>query len=193
MLRYGLQENAERADPLAINFVAMDGLSLACRDASIDVALIFCSIHCIQDKARLFTELKRVVRPDGFAIVLTFDPQNLHRTLYHRLFPGYLERDLTRYIGLDQLDAFAARHGFIREQTMGIPYRIEYNSVDEFIELVKEKPFSTFSYYSAEAFAANLIEFKRKLVEEFNSGKVVNGGEMTLLVFRNHTRGRRGV
>jgi len=185
MLAYGQSENKGRSAVLPVHFVAMDALKLACKPSSVDIALVFCSIHCIPDKPALFAELKRAVAFGGYAIVLTFDPQNLHRTLYHELFPGYLERDLSRYVSLESLRHVATRAGFRTEATLPIPYHIQYTNVDEFVAVVRDKPFSTFSYYTEEEFNAGLKVFREKLDKRFGPGKVVNQGEMTLLVLKH--------
>ena len=60
------------------NFVAFDGMSLPFADAAFDGALAACVFHHIgaNEHARLFAEIRRVLRPGGHVMIYEHNPLN---------------------------------------------------------------------------------------------------------------------
>ncbi len=109
MLRYARGKDLRRsAGRPPIVFANADALRIPARDASVDVCSVAFGIRNVADPARALAEMRRVLRPDGIALVLEFSmPQG---AVLSRAYRAYFTRCLPVLGALVSRDGDAYRY-----------------------------------------------------------------------------------
>lgn len=184
MLEVGGRHLNELSPSGHLEYVAAKAESLPFRSRVASAVTLFNSIHLFADVPRVLQEAYRCLCADGTCWILTFSRHDLASTVYHRHFPGYFDVDARRYLPLEGVVGALEASGFDSVLLHDVPYSVRYGTVEALLDLVRQRPFSTFAYYSPSEFENGLEVFEERLRAEFGSRPVINESKMTLVEAR---------
>jgi ubiquinone/menaquinone biosynthesis C-methylase UbiE len=138
--------------------------ALPFRDGWFDRAVLRLAVHLV-DRAPAFSELVRVLRPCGRAVIATFRPEHFDRIWLARFFPSLKAIDLERFATPPVLLAELAAAGFadVRMRPLSQLARI---GRDEALERLRGRYISTLSLVSDDEYRAGLARAEQELAEE---------------------------
>lgn len=184
-----LERARQRVSSLQIEdrvlFVRANAHAVPLRSSSTAVVLMAFVLHLLSDPTLALNVTRRILMPEGHFFMLTYDPDDLASHIYHRYFPGYQGIDLQRFTPMPQLVQLVRECGFVNISYSKYSYQVQFESVQDVIHIVKDKPFSAFVSYEDKAFTEGLREFECNLREHFGQGKVFYESRVTLLSARS--------
>ncbi len=181
MLSVGSAYVRDHPHSSSVCFVQGDAHRLPLQEGTTDCALIFCAMHLL-DIGSSLREASRVLARGGQLYILTWKPEDLAKTIYHRFFPSYIDFDLPRYNFVANLPNELAQSGFRLIDVQHINSRLEYETPEEAVALARSRPFSTFHFYNPKAFEAGLHVYSAELIRAFGRGPVINLTSMSLFI-----------
>ncbi len=149
---HGMLEQARRRCS-ALDWVQGDGISLPFPTSSLDYITNQFSYHHVPDKARLFSEIYRILKPGGRLVITNLDPWSMPGWSIYRYFPAAHARDLADFLPEDRLIPLMQQTGFRRvhvrrqmqrsEQTLGefLAYTSQRHRTSQLIA-IPEKEYS---------------------------------------------------
>jgi ubiquinone/menaquinone biosynthesis C-methylase UbiE len=159
-----------------------DAHHLPFEEGAIPYAFMSYVIHLL-DAPRALSEVHRVLVPGGQYFLVTFAQEDMLSQIYHAHFPRFFDIDSQRFAPQEQLEAQIRESEFEIQSVDKFPYAIPYASVDEVIELVRGRPFSTLStkFYSESELEAALKVFEERLRTLYGAGPVFNECQLTMI------------
>jgi SAM-dependent methyltransferase len=127
-----------------------------------DRAVSRMAVHLF-DRPRAFTELRRVLAPEGHAVIATLDPGWFDRHWLLPYFPGVVAADLERFPHAEQLEAELAGAGF-RVEVRRLEQQVE-TTRDAALAKIRGKAFSTFELIAADEYREGLARAEADLPE----------------------------
>ena len=109
--------------------------ALPFEDSRFEGAVAWLVLHLV-DRGRALPELRRVLRPDGRAVVVTFPPEYFERIWLARFFPSLVEIDRARFPEPEVLADELRAAGFARVQTRSIEQRATISREDALRDFV---------------------------------------------------------
>ena len=103
--------------------------ALPFEDSRFEGAVAWLVLHLV-DRARALPELRRVLCPDGRAVVVTFPPEYFERIWLARFFPSLIEIDRARFPEPEVLAGELRAAGFARVRTRSIEQRATISRED---------------------------------------------------------------
>ncbi len=128
--------------------------------ACFDGALLAYVIHYVRDRPRFVDELRRCLRPEAAAVVLTTSPCQIERRALNRYFPGLRGVDIARYPDPVVVAAEFAARGFASTSIAEVVVREERVDV-EYLELVRERRWSSLALLDDGEFREGLHQLER--------------------------------
>ncbi len=110
---HGMLEQAQRRCA-AIDWVQGDGAILPFPDASFDYITNQFSYHHVPDKAGLFSEIYRILKPGGRLVITNIDPWAMSGWIVYRYFPASRLRDADDFLPEERLAPLVRQSGFRR-------------------------------------------------------------------------------
>jgi ubiquinone/menaquinone biosynthesis C-methylase UbiE len=148
------------------------------------VPFVFMSyvIHLLKAPKAL-AEIYRVLENNGQFFLVTFAREDMLSQIYHAHFPGFFDIDSQRFAPQEQLEKEIRESGLTITRVDKFPYAISYSSIDEVIQLVESRPFSTLStkFYTDSELEEAIQVFKKKLTDIYGSGPVTNECQLTVV------------
>ena len=138
--------------------------ALPFKDGWFERAVMWLVVH-LADRPRAFAELRRVLRPDGRAVVATFDPSYFGTFWLNRLLPSLEAIDRARFPTADELEAELAAAGFAQTRLLRLSQRASHTR-EAALERIRERHISTFDLISDEEYEAGLARAERELPEQ---------------------------
>jgi ubiquinone/menaquinone biosynthesis C-methylase UbiE len=129
-----------------------------------DRAVARMAVHLF-DRPRAFAELRRVLRPDGRAVIATTDPERFEEHWLQPWFPSFACIDAGRFPSAERLEAELGAAGF--EPRVG--RLVQESEIDRATALAKirGRAFSTFDLLPPDEYAAGLARAEAGLPERF--------------------------
>jgi SAM-dependent methyltransferase len=156
---YGLEPAAEmlakalaKPDAGRVSWTQGRAEQLPFAEGTFDVVMLMMVIHHIEDRPAALSELYRVLRPGGRALIFTAAHGQIRRYVL-KDFPGVVAIDLRRFPTIPTLQRLLRETGFPRVGYHLVHYFGGYVPTDDFLAQVRSKFISTLSLLSAEAFA----------------------------------------
>ena len=155
-------------------------------DRSISVMFSTNAIHHFDLQAH-FTEVKRVLKPDGCYVVYTRFRQQNNRSIWGRLFPHFAEKE-TRLYNPEDFQRLEAEFPeltleFLDELSFEKPF-----SRDRLLQIARQRQYSTFAFYGAEEFLRAYAIFRSRLESWSDSSYLAEIGR---IVFRRRRMAAR--
>jgi SAM-dependent methyltransferase len=126
-------------------------------------AVLWLSAHLL-DRPCAFTELRRVLAPDGRIVIATFDPSHFERFWLNRLFPSLERIDRERFPAEAELAAELRGAGF-EPRVLRLSQQAQ-TSRDAALERLHGRYISTLQLLSEEEYQSGLERAERELPEE---------------------------
>jgi ubiquinone/menaquinone biosynthesis C-methylase UbiE len=135
------------------------------RDATFERAAMTLVVHHL-DRPRAFTELLRVLAPDGRLALLTFDPPTFEGYYLNEYFPSLGPIDVARFPDADVLERDLRRAGFAE---VAVHRHEQRRTIDRDAALAKirGRHISTFQLIGEDEYIAGLERAERELPETF--------------------------
>lgn len=129
-----LQEARKRFDSPAISFLRMEGERMEFADAQFDVVTISFALHHLADVSKTLSEMKRVVKPDGWLIINeiiseTQNPAQENQKQLHHL------KSFS-----DKLNGISHRETYRSEEVLSIVAENDIHILDSFVDLKMPMP-----------------------------------------------------
>ncbi|MGH9150870.1 MAG: class I SAM-dependent methyltransferase [Acidimicrobiales bacterium] len=173
--------SSARKDPSGVvRLVRADCCRLPFSDASLGWISIIDAIHLV-DIHRVVEEAARVLASGGVLLVYTRTPAQNARSLLGRLFPQFSEKE-RRLLTEDDLRC-AVDEGGLRIEALVRLNHEKSASRKEVLAQVKQRPYSTFVFYTAAEWSSAIEAFASRL-EHSGSDTVSWTDENLLLVCR---------
>jgi SAM-dependent methyltransferase len=135
--------------------------ALPFKDGWFERAVMWLVAHLVE-RPRAFAELRRVLRPDGRAVVISFDPSYFETYWLNELLPSLEAIDRARFPTAAQLEAELREAGFEDVRLLRLSQRAAL-SRDAALERIRERHISTFDLISDEEYEAGLARAEREL------------------------------
>jgi len=151
----------------------------------LDVIFCFNAIHHF-DLVYFFTEISRVLKPGGLAIIYSRTKQQNSRNIWGRFFPGFCEKE-TRLLDIDEFENIVCKNPFLDlVQIHFFKYPREAN-LKVLLKKAKRKHYSTFEFYSKPEFKQSLAGFGNNLIRNFKDpSKISWFDENIMYVIKNN-------
>jgi ubiquinone/menaquinone biosynthesis C-methylase UbiE len=139
--------------------------ALPFKDGWFERAVMWLAVHLV-DRPRAFAELRRVLRRDGRAVVVTFEPAYFATHWLNRLLPSLEAIDRARFPTAADLEAELREAGFPELRLLRHSQRASRTRA-EALERIRKRHISTFDLISDEEYEAGLTRAERELPERF--------------------------
>jgi len=140
-----------------------DATGLPFRDGWFERAVMRLVVHLV-DRARAFSEVRRVLAPEGQLAIATFDPAHFDRYWLNKLFPSLERIDRERFPTPDQLESELRGAGLSDVELSRLSQSAEVPR-DIALEKVRGRHISTFDLIDDEEYVAGLGRAERELPE----------------------------
>jgi SAM-dependent methyltransferase len=140
--------------------------ALPFKDGWFDRAVMWLSAHLVV-RPRAFTEIRRVLAPDGGLAVATFDPSYFSVFWLNTFFPSMEEIDRARFPTAAELEAELVDAGF-GEVHLARLTQTDSLGREEGLERIRERHISTFDLISNAEYEAGLTRAERELPERID-------------------------
>jgi ubiquinone/menaquinone biosynthesis C-methylase UbiE len=135
--------------------------ALPFKDGWFERAVMWLVVHLV-DRPRAFSELCRVLGPDGRAVVVTFDPSYFDSFWLNRVLPAMEAIDRARFPAAAELEAELTEAGFASPRLLRLSQRGSHTR-EEALERIRKRHISTFDLISEEEYEAGLARAEREL------------------------------
>lgn len=181
MLRMASSARQESSG-LAVRLVRADCCRLPFGDASLGWISILDAIHLV-DIHRVVEEAARVLATGGVLLVYTRTPEQNARSLLGRLLPQFSEKE-SRLLAEDDLRCAVEKGGFRIEALVRLNHE-RSASRKEVLAQVKQRPYSTFVFYTAAELSSAIEVFASNL--EHSGSDIVSWTDENLLLVCRRT------
>jgi len=145
------------------------------------LVLMSFTLHLLSHPQAALLEVRRVLAPNGWFFLVTYDLLDLSSQVYHRYFPRWCEIDSQRHLEINALIRLMADCDLRVKRVSRYPYTIRHENVDELVGFVKAKPFSTVAKYSESEFQEAVGVFEKQLRLHFGSRPIEYTSKVTLI------------
>jgi ubiquinone/menaquinone biosynthesis C-methylase UbiE len=152
-----------RAKVPAASFKPGRAEALPFKDGWFERAVMWLAVHLV-DRPRAFAELRRVLRPDGVAAVVTFDPSYFDAFWLNKIMPSMEAIDRARFPTAEELETELRESGFTESRLLRVSQRGSHPR-EEALERIRKRHISTFDLISEEEYQAGLARAERELPE----------------------------
>jgi ubiquinone/menaquinone biosynthesis C-methylase UbiE len=156
-------EQARRNAPSKVGFRQASADDLPFRDGWFERVVARLVIHLL-DRPRAFAEWRRVLAPDGRAVIATFDPAHFDGYWLNRLFPSLEAIDRARFPTGEELCAELTGAGFASTRLVPLVQPASATK-EEALEKIRGRYISTLRLISDEEHAEGLARAERELPE----------------------------
>jgi len=158
----GMLAKAQRKNP-NIDFRQGDAQQLPYADARFDFVYMTDVIHHVPDIHRLFAEVRRVLKPNGTACIVTQSYTQIERRPIARFFPTTVAADKARYPDIPEIVAAGEMQGLalVRIETSGEDEPTVYGR--RFLEQVRARGYSMLHLITDEEYARGMAQVTAQL------------------------------
>jgi ubiquinone/menaquinone biosynthesis C-methylase UbiE len=154
------EEMAAVARASGVNVKVARAESLPFKAAWFERAVVRMAVHLL-DRPRAFAELRRVLAPDGLAVVATMDPAWFDRHWLLPFFPSLIELDRERFPSADRLEADLRGAGFdVALRRLDQPASI---TREDALTRIRGRAFSTFELIAEDEYRDGLARAEAEL------------------------------
>lgn len=168
--------------------VAGDHARIPFPSGEFDFAYMTDVIHHVPDRAAMFGELHRVLKPGGRLCIVTQSHAQIEARFYCRYFPSLAAIDQRRYPALDELVAEASAAGLALLIDEEIAPSARSTVTETFVRNVAERNYSVFRLLPEQEFVAGLAALRADLGPTFETP----AAGLALLWFCRPARGSTG-
>ncbi|GAA1613359.1 hypothetical protein GCM10009789_79500 [Kribbella sancticallisti] len=155
-------------------------------DDSVDLVLLFLTLHHWSDQPQGMREVARVLRPGGVVLLRTQFGDRMPDLYWYRYFPSARRVDAAMYLGLDEVRVLAEQAGLVPDPEPRWFEASEPRTLRATYERLKLRAFSTFEHLPEEEIEAGFAEFERDAAAE--PERVLPVAPAGLLVLRSPAR-----
>jgi SAM-dependent methyltransferase len=159
-------EVARSRAPRGVGFKLGRAEELPFKDGWFDRAVAQLVIHLL-DRPRAFAELRRVLVPDGKAVIATFDPSHFGDYWLNRFFPSLEAIDRARFPHAGELSEELQAAGFPAVRTVRLSQRASLDRATA-LEKVRNRWISTLNLIGEDEFRSGLERAERELPAKFD-------------------------
>jgi len=135
-------------------------------DNIVDLVFISYVLHQSEKKQMFISEAYRVLKKNGYIIIISSSHDQLRKDLVHQYFPGILEINLKRFPSLDEIRRMLIKVGFKKVVSSEISVKQGY-PIEKMINIVKEKYISVLKLLSEKKFQTGLESFMKTLKSKY--------------------------
>jgi ubiquinone/menaquinone biosynthesis C-methylase UbiE len=120
-------------------------------------------IHHIPDIHKMFSEIRRILKPQGKVCIVTQSHRQIEARPIVQFFPGTVRVDQERYPDIDEVSAAAQSAGliYLKQETLFEQEIIELGV--EYLELVRKKGYSMLHLLTEEEYQTGLTKLEKAL------------------------------
>jgi ubiquinone/menaquinone biosynthesis C-methylase UbiE len=165
----------------AVSYLAGEASRIPLKDAAVDGALMFLSLHHVPDIPSAATEIVRVLRPAGrLQIVSGFSDRTAGASWWHQFFPraGEIERLMFPSVA-GVVDPFAsAGLAFV---TLDRVPTLQWESIAAAAQQLRLRPYSTFEHLTEREIVEGLARLDRAARDETSPSPIVGLADRLVL------------
>jgi ubiquinone/menaquinone biosynthesis C-methylase UbiE len=178
----GMRQKAQEKTP-DIVFAKGDHTSIPFDSDFFDFIYMTDVIHHVPDMKSMFSELNRVLRPNGKVCIVTESYQQIETRFWSPYFPATVIVEKQRYPDVPDILSAAAECNFALDENMISDCQQKIKISPEFLNLVKNKGYSMFRLISETDYQAGL----EKLEKDFENDVTIDTthGETFLWLRKN--------
>jgi SAM-dependent methyltransferase len=154
---------ASRRVPRSVGLKVAPAERLPFRDGAFERAVLRLVVHLL-DRGQALPELRRVLAPDGRAVIATFQPAHFVGVWLEPFFPSVGRIDRARFPDPGVLESELRAAGFTSARTVLLVQHREIGR-DEALERIRGRHISTFDLLTEDELAAGTARAERELPE----------------------------
>ncbi len=154
-----------------------------------DFAFMTNVIHHVPDLFSMFSELRRVLKPDGLVCVVTESHEQINNRFYNRYFPSLASNEKQRYPHIRRIVEAAIQIGVTHVDTEVLLTSSPAIVTESFVRNVEERNYSMFRLLDSREFAEGLKKVRADIGKSF---ELASAGE-TLIWFTKKTAEKTNV
>ena len=170
---YGLDSSSEMLEKARIKdkgsvvkWVQGRAEDLPFDDGHFDCVLTSYTIHHVDDMWKAIEEMYRVLKDQGRCVILTSSHGQIRRSVLHE-FPKIRKIDLERFPSVLKLKRMMTSSGFKAVHHHIIKSVKRLVPVEQYLDRVKKKPFSTLTLLTEDEFTDGLKEFEKRIRRKY--------------------------
>jgi len=132
---------------------------------TMDCVLTFNAIHHF-NIINFLNETSRVLKKEGLLFIYTRTRSQNSRNIWGKFFPHFTKKE-TRLYELDELKSIIDKIPCMHFDHIKYFKYERSSTIDRLAELAKNYHYSTFRFYTPDQLRKSIIEFKRKIVENY--------------------------
>lgn len=153
-------EMVAEAKKRGVNAKVARAEQLPFKDGWFERAVLWLTVHLL-DRPQSFAELRRVLAPEGLALIATFDPSHFDRFWLNEIFPSLERIDRDRFPTEEQLTQELVANGF-EPRVVRLSQRAEIGR-EAALERIRGRYISTLELLSEAEYRAGLERAEREL------------------------------
>jgi ubiquinone/menaquinone biosynthesis C-methylase UbiE len=157
-----------------------NAVDLPLKDNSMDCIFTFNAIHHF-DLNHFIESAAKTVRIGGLIFIYTRLQTQNARTLWGKYFPLFLDKERRLYELTDITEAVHSTSSFIIEFIKEFRFRRKA-TLDELVDKVYKKHYSTFSLYGDNELEHCIEEFRRSIMDDFGEEKQIEWFDENVLI-----------
>ena len=162
MRRQALQEAAHPQ----VTYLAGSAEAIPLPDDSVDLVLLFLTLHHWNDRQQGMTEVARVLRPGGVVLLRTQFADRMPDVHWYRYFPSARRVDAAMYLGLDEVRELVEQAGLVPDPEPRWVKATEARTLRASYERVKLRALSTFEHLPPDELEAGFAAFEKDAAAE---------------------------
>lgn len=152
-------------------------------DGHFDCVLMSYTIHHVDDMRKAIEEMYRVLKDQGRCVILTSSHGQIGRSVIHK-FPKIRKIDLERFPSIPKLKRMMTSSGFKVVHRHIIKSAKRLVPIEQYLDRVKKKPFSTLTLLTEDEFTNGLKEFEKRIRRKYGE-KIPVGLESGISSYEN--------
>lgn len=157
-------------------------------DERFDLVMLCQVLHYFEELDTALLEVNRVTRIDGRVLIITCSHLQMKSTMDLMCFPKILQKDLKRVPSIHKIKRIFERMGFRLSATVEFAVSVCCKSFKDLVELVRQKPYSSYLQLTNQEFESGIREFERKLRERYGNGELIYLIPQTLIAFEKSSQ-----
>ena len=136
-------------------------------------------IHHVPNIKLMFSEFRRVLKPNGFICILTESHKQLETRFWVKYFPATVIEEKKRYPDISDIVKVAINTGLVHYKNVVTDVERDFTVSEDFLKIAENKGFSMFRLIEEEDYTAGLAALK----EDYENKTVIHNTHGETLIW----------